>query len=165
MENAPQLTTDEGLRAVRPVTKIVLRANGWLRSALVTIPAVSRFMPVAYSFADQAFAVGGIFLVNVVLARTQTKEEYGMFVLYYSALTFLSGVYNAAIVEPFTVYGSGRYRAHFSEYLRLMARCNVALGLVLTGILLFTCLLLSWIAPQLMSRALFGLGLTVGVLL
>ncbi len=165
VENAPQLTTDEGLFSARPVTKIVLRANGWLRSAVATIPAVSRFMPVAYSFADQAFAVGGIFLVNVVLARTQTKEEYGMFALYYSVLIFLSGVYNAAIVEPFTVYGSGRYRKHFPEYLRLMVRYNVALGLVLTGILSSTCLLLSWIAPQLMSRALFGLALTVGVLL
>src|SRR5260370_31976521 len=165
MGNAFPLSTQETLRGAPQSTKAVPGAHGLVRSALAAIPAKSRLMPVAYSFADQAFAVGGIFLVNVVLGRTQTKEEYGMFALYYSVLTFLSGVYNAAIVEPFTVYGSGRYREHFSEYLRLMARCNVALGLVLTGILLFTCLLLSWIAPQLMSRDLFGLGLTVGVLL
>jgi len=40
-------------------------------------------MPVAYSFTDQALAVGGGFLVNVVLARAQTKEEYGLFALSY----------------------------------------------------------------------------------
>lgn len=125
----------------------------------------SRMISIASSFADQAFAVGGNFLANVVLARTQTKEEYGMFALSYSLFTFLSGVHNAAILEPYTVYGSGRYRQHFSEYLRLMMRSNTALGLTLSGILLLACLLLHWVSPHVQLRALVGLGLTVGVLL
>ncbi len=122
-------------------------------------------MPVAYSFADQALAVGGGFLVNVALARTQTKEEYGMFALSYSVYLLLTSLHNAAILEPYTVYGSGRYRERFSEYLRLIARSNVLLGLLLTGILLLICGILSWIAPHLMSRALLGLALTVSILL
>jgi len=122
-------------------------------------------IPVAYSFADQAFAVGGGFLVNVALARTQTKEEYGMFALSYSVYALLLGLYHAAILEPYTIYGSGRYREHFSEYLRLMVRTNAIIGLSLTGFLLLTCLLLSWMAPHLVSRALWGLAATAGVLL
>ncbi len=122
-------------------------------------------MPVAYSFADQALAVGGGFLVNVELARTQTKAEYGMFALSYSVYLLLTSLHNAAILEPYTVYGSGRYRERFSEYLRLMARSNVVLGLLLTVILLLICLVLSWTAPHLMSRALLGLALTAGILL
>jgi O-antigen/teichoic acid export membrane protein len=122
-------------------------------------------MPVAYSFADQALAAGGSFLANVILARTQSKEEYGMFALSYSFYMFLTSIHNSTILEPYTVYGSGRYRAHFSEYLRLMARSNAILGLVLTGSLLLICLALLWIAPQLVSRALWGLALTVGILL
>jgi O-antigen/teichoic acid export membrane protein len=122
-------------------------------------------LPVAYSFADQALAVGGGFLVNVALARTQSKEEYGMFVLSYSVLTFLLGIYYATFLDPFTVYGSGKYRERFSGYLRLMARSNVLIGLLLTGILALICGILSWIAPHLMSRALLGFAVTVSILL
>lgn len=165
MGNAFPLSTQETIRGTPPATEAVPRVNGWLRSALAAIPAPSRLVPVAYSLADQALAVGGGFLVNVALARTRTKEEYGMFVLSYSVYTLLLGLYHAAILEPYTVYGSGRYRERFSEYLRLMARSNAVIGVLLTGILLLSCLVLSWVAPHLISRALFGLALTTGVLL
>jgi len=114
---------------------------------------------------DQGLAVGGGFLANVELARAQTKQEYGMFALSYSVYLFLTSLHNAAILEPFTVYGSGRYRERFSEYLRLMMRSNTLLGLLLATILLLIWLILLWTAPQLTTRALLGLALTVGVLL
>ena len=141
------------------------REGGWLRSPLFVIPSRSKLVHVAYSFADQALAVGGGFLVNVALARTQSKEEYGIFALSYSVFAFLLGLYYAAILEPFTVYASGRYREHFSEYLRLMVRSNTILGCLLTAILLLSCGLLSWAAPRLSSRALWGLAVSAGVLL
>lgn len=122
-------------------------------------------MPIGYSFADQAFAVGANFLANVMLARTQSKEEYGMFALSYSIFTFLSGLHNSAILEPYTVYGSGRYRNRFSEYLRLMVRVNALVGLLLSALVLLACLILYLAAPQFVSRALLGLGVTVGILL
>ncbi|MGA9814780.1 MAG: hypothetical protein WBQ64_18495, partial [Terriglobales bacterium] len=50
---------------------------------------------VAYSIADQGFAVGGMFLANVALARVRSKEEYGAFALCYSVFTFLAGLHNA----------------------------------------------------------------------
>lgn len=165
MENAHLLSTQESLRGIPPATNTSPRANSWLRSALGAIPTASRLKPVAYSFADQALAVGGSFLVNVALARTQTKQDYGMFALCYSFYMVLTSIHNSTILEPYTVYGSGRYREHFAEYLRLMLRCNTALGLVLTGILLLAYILLRWLAPQWTSRALLGLALTVGVLL
>ncbi len=139
--------------------------KGWLGSALDALPQARRLMPVAYSFADQAFAVGANFLANVMLARTQSKEEYGMFALSYSVFTFLAGLHNSAILEPYTVYGSGRYRKRFSEYLRLMVRVNAFVGLLLSALVLLVCLVLYWTAPQLVSRALLGLGVTVGILL
>jgi O-antigen/teichoic acid export membrane protein len=163
--NAPLLNTDETPRAAPAVVRPVTRPNGWLRPAFAAIPSAPRLMTVGYSLADQALAVGGMFLVNVMLARTQTKEEYGIFALSYSLFTFLAGVHNASILEPYTVYGSGRYRDRFREYLRLMTRANVLLGLLLSGVLLLTCLGLWWMAPQFASLALLGLGLTVGVLL
>jgi O-antigen/teichoic acid export membrane protein len=131
----------------------------------VTRPAVSRLLQIGYSLADQVLAVGAGFLANVVLARTQTKEEYGMFVLSYSVFTFLSALHNSAILEPCTVYGSGRYRNRFPEYLRLMARANAFVGLGFTVLVLLVCLILYGAAPQRLSGALLGLGVCVGFLL
>ncbi len=165
MGSAPQLDSDETLHAPPRVVSEVGWSNGWLRSAVAGLPAASRLVPVGYSFADQALAVGASFLVNVMLARTQTKEEYGMFALSYSVFTFLAGLHNSAILEPYTVYGSGRYRNRFSEYLRLMMRVNAFVGLLLMSLVLLACLVLYWVAPHLVSRALLGLGVTVGVLL
>jgi O-antigen/teichoic acid export membrane protein len=124
-----------------------------------------RVRQASFSIADQALFVGGTFLANVMLARTQTKEEYGMFVLSYSIFTFLTGLHNASILEPYTVYGSGRYRNRISEYLRLMARSNAIVGLVLTGALLLVCLCFSLLVPHRLPRSFLGLGLTVGILL
>jgi O-antigen/teichoic acid export membrane protein len=139
--------------------------KGWLGSALGALPQASKLTQVGYSFADQALAVGGTFLANVMLARTQTKQEYGMFALSYSIFTFLAALHNSAILEPYTVYGSGRYRSRFSEYLRLMVRVNAFVGLLLSALVLLVCLVLYLAAPQYLSRALLGLGVTVGVLL
>lgn len=120
---------------------------------------------VGFSFADQALAVGGTFLANIVLARTQTKEEYGTFALSYSVFTFLAALHNSTTLEPCTIYASGRYRNRFSQYLRLMVKMNAGVGLILTALVLSGCLLLRWIAPNLVSRSLLGMGITVGVLL
>jgi O-antigen/teichoic acid export membrane protein len=140
----------------------------WLAFARVArLPRLrlSQFRQVGFSMADQALCVGGMFLVNLVLARTQSKEEYGMFALSYSALVFLMGLQNAAILEPFTVYGSGRYASRLAEYFQLMFWSNAALGLFATTILLALCFLLRGIAPQFLPRGIAGLGLTVSVLL
>jgi O-antigen/teichoic acid export membrane protein len=165
MGNMPQLNTDETLRVACPVAIEIEPSNGWLSSVVSALPAASRLLPVGYSFADQALAVGASFLANVMLARAQTKEEYGMFALSYSLFTFLTGLHNSAILEPFTVYGSGRYRNRFSEYLRLMIRTNAFVGLLLSTMVLLVWLVLYLTAPLYVSRALLGLGLTVGVLL
>jgi hypothetical protein len=64
MEYASQLSAKETLRGTPPATNAVPRANGWLRSALLAVPAPARLVPVAYGFADQALAVGGGFLAR-----------------------------------------------------------------------------------------------------
>jgi len=144
---------------------VAQRTSGRWRGFPAAILKKAPLKPIGYSLADQALVVGGTFLVNVILARTQTKEEYGMFALSYSVFTFLSGLHNAAILEPYTVYGSGRHRERFAEYFRLMAKGNAAMGLLLTAALVTCCAVFRSVAPHLASRALAGLGLTVGVLL
>jgi O-antigen/teichoic acid export membrane protein len=125
----------------------------------------SRTRQVSLSIADQALSVGGMFLVNIALARTQTKEAYGIFTLSYTFLTFLTGLHNAAILETFTIYGSGRYLGRYDQYVGLIWRVNAALAVGLPVLLLFLWRALAWCAPDLASGAFLGVSLTCGVLL
>jgi O-antigen/teichoic acid export membrane protein len=104
-------------------------------------------------------------LANVALARTQSKEEYGIFALSYSIFTFLSGLHNAAILETYTVYGSGRYNLRFAQYTRLLWRTNAMMGLGLTGTFTISWGVLAWTKPVLASPTILGLALACGVLL
>src|SRR5260370_31228854 len=88
----------------------------------------ARMRQIGLSIADEGFSVGGMFLVNVALARTQSKEEYGIFALSYSVFTFLAGLHNAAVLEAYTIYGSGRYHRSFPAYAWLLWRSNLLLG-------------------------------------
>lgn len=133
-------------------------------SATVSSPG-PRLKQLALGFADQGFSAGGMFLVNVVLARTQTKQDYGTFALVYSIFTFLGGLHHAVVLEPYTIYGAGRYQSRFLAYSRLMLRSNVVVGAALSALLLLTCWLSRWISPGIPSRSLLGLGLTVSVIL
>ena len=126
------------------------------------VPQLGRF---ACSLADQVFSVGGMFAVNIALARVRSKEEYGVFTLAYSLFTFLAGLHNAAILEAYTIYGSGRYRGRFARYERFLARHN---GWLLAGVTLALAALwqgLRWVHPEFASRPLLGMALTSGVLL
>ncbi|GAC1617542.1 MAG: hypothetical protein NVS9B13_04380 [Candidatus Acidiferrum sp.] len=124
-----------------------------------------RIRQAGYSFADQALAVGGMFVANVALARTQSKEEYGLFALSYSIYLFLAGLHNAVVVEPYTVYGAGRYREEGSGYLRLMAKSNLLAGSALGALLLLVCGVLQVFVPARMPKALLGMGLAITFLL
>jgi len=125
----------------------------------------ARMRQIGFSIADQALAVGGMFLANVELARTQSKEEYGIFALTYSVFTFLGGLHNGAILETYTVYGSGRYNARFAEYARLLWRSNAWLGVALTASISIVWGALYGVKPSLASPTILGLALGSGFLL
>lgn len=149
-----------------PVIEVPEPESGtWLQVPRFAGLSASKLSLIGYSTADQAFAVGANFLANVALARVQTKEDYGTFALLYSVFIFITGLHNAAVLEPYTVYGSGRYKSTPSEYLRLMVRSNAVVCAVVSAALLLGAAMLSWIRPGLAPRALIGLGLSSGVML
>jgi hypothetical protein len=55
-----------------------------------------RLQQLALGLADQGLSAGAMFLVNVALARTQTKESYGAFALACSICTLLAGLHSAS---------------------------------------------------------------------
>ena len=153
--------TDESL----PRQSKGLRRHFWSFLSPFQLIDATRLRQLSYSIFDQGFSVGGMFLANIALARTQTKEEYGIFALTYSVFTFLSGLHNAAVLEAYTIYGSGRYHRHFVSYARLLWRSNAWLCLVLTLAVAAVWGALAQLAPRYASRTLLGLALACGVLL
>jgi O-antigen/teichoic acid export membrane protein len=124
-----------------------------------------RSLSLSASLFDQALSVGGMFLANVALARVQSREEYGLFALSYSIFSFLLGIHNATILEPFTVLASGRYQAQFGALAKVMWRSNFAFCAGLSGVLIATWLSLRWLEPGWASPSLLGMASTCGVLL
>jgi O-antigen/teichoic acid export membrane protein len=106
-----------------------------------------------------------MFLANVVLARVQSKQEYGMFALSYSVYTFIAGVHNALILEPYSIHGGGRYHDRFAFYSRHMSRNNAWLSGGLAATLSCIWLSLRHYDPNLASGSFFGLALAAPVLL
>src|SRR5262249_49482704 len=125
----------------------------------------TRIRQLGFSVFDQGASVGGMFLANNALARTQSREEYGVFALTYSVFTFLSGLHNAAVLEAYTIYGSGRYHRHFPSYARLLWRANAWLCFGLTAAVALVWGGLSLFATRYASRTLLGLALGCGILL
>src|SRR6185436_14011561 len=70
-----------------------------------------RLRRVSLSTLDQGFAGAAMVTVNLFLARATSKSEYGEFVLVLSVYTFLAGLYNGLIIEPYAVFGAGRFHA------------------------------------------------------
>src|ERR1700694_3764747 len=125
----------------RPVEATSVRRESQERPLLADTRSLNwiRVRRAGYSIADQALAVGGMFLANVALARTQSREEYGVFALCYSIYLFVAGLYSAAVGDAYTVHGAGRYRDASAGYFRLMATANVLAGAASAALLLGAC--------------------------
>jgi O-antigen/teichoic acid export membrane protein len=135
---------------------------GWVNALSA---ASGRARQIGFSVADQAFTVGGMFVLNIALARILSREDYGVFALTYTIFTFLAGMHNAAIVEAYTVFGSGRHHEEFGSYSSLMWQRN-ALGVVgLMGLLFLAWSFLKLVAPAFASPTLLGLTLACGAML
>jgi O-antigen/teichoic acid export membrane protein len=121
----------------------------------------SKATKLLYSLSDQVFTVGATFAANVLLARVDTHAGYGTFVLIYSIFTFLSGIHNALVLEPYTVFAAGKYRNVFSDYLQLFMRINAVIGAGLALLVLIVAGVLYFWWPEWFSITLLGLAAAV----
>ncbi len=66
---------------------------------------------------DQAVFAGGNFIINIILARHMSVDEYGTFVVVYTWFLLCQNVYDAFLTEPMAILGSGKYFKQFKTYL------------------------------------------------
>jgi O-antigen/teichoic acid export membrane protein len=94
---------------------------------------------------DQGLFSGTNFIVNILLARWLAPAEYGAFALAFSVFLLLGVFHNAILIEPMLVFGPGKYRERFSEYLGILLRGHFALMLPGAALMVAVAFLLGWL--------------------
>ncbi len=114
---------------------------------------------------DQGLFASSNFLVNVLLARWLAPADYGAFALAYSVFLLLGVFHGALLTEPMLVFGPGKYRERFPEYLGILLRGHIALMLPGAALLAVTAFLLGWLYSPAVERAFLGLALAAPFIL
>jgi O-antigen/teichoic acid export membrane protein len=69
--------------------------------------------------------------MTVLLARWLSPSEFGAFAVAFAVFLFVSGLYNALVLEPLTVIGPSQYGANLNAYFR----GQLAVHIVVVGLL------------------------------
>lgn len=70
---------------------------------------------------EQGLFSGSTFVVNILLIRWLSATSYGAYTLAFAILIFVSGFYQALILDPIAIYGTVKHRAYFVGYSRVQA--------------------------------------------
>ena len=71
---------------------------------------------------DQGLFATSNLILNILLARWITPVEYGAFTVSYTIFLWLGTFHTALITEPMLVFGAGKYKECFLDYLRVLLR-------------------------------------------
>jgi len=117
------------------------------------------------AIADQGIFAVSNFLLNVLLARWLTPADYGAFALAYSVFLSLLLIHNALLTTPMLVFGQGKYRERFPEYLGILLRGHVALLFPGSALLVAAALLLGKVYSPVVERAFLALAVAAPFIL
>ena len=85
----------------------------------------------SWAIADQALFSLSNLALNVLLARWLAPSGYGAFVTAFAVFLLLSGIHNALLIEPMSVFGAGRYSEEYASYMRKVTGLQWGLSSVL----------------------------------
>src|ERR1035437_10172823 len=114
---------------------------------------------------DQGLFAGSNFLLNVLLARWIAPADYGAFALAYSVFLLLGVFHSALLTGPMLVFGPGKYRERFPEYIGILLRGHFALMLPCAVLLPVAALLLGWLYSPAVGRAFVALAVAAPFIL
>ena len=113
----------------------------------------------SFAILDQGLFATSNFLVNVLLARWLAPADYGAFALAFSVFCLLGVLHNAIFTEPMLVFGSGKYRERFPEYLGILVRGHFALMLPGAALLAAAAFLLGRVYSAAVEQAFLALAI------
>lgn len=111
------------------------------------------------AIADQGLFAGSNFLLNVLLACWLSPADYGAFALAYSIFLLLGVFQTAILTQPMLVFGPGKYRERFPEYLGILLRGHFALMLPGAALVAAAAFLLGWLYSPAVERAFLALAI------
>ena len=114
---------------------------------------------------DQGLFASSNFLLNVLLARWLAPADYGAFALAYSVFLLLLVFHSAILTGPMLVFGPGKYRERFPEYLGILLRGHFALMLPGAALLTAVAFLLGWFYSPAVERAFLALAIAAPLIL
>ncbi len=114
---------------------------------------------------DQGLFSGANFLANILLARWLPPEEYGAFAVALSVFHLLASLHTAVLTEPMMVFGAGKYRDRFREYLGIVLYGHWVVSIMIALLLGIAALTIKNLGSPSMAHALAGLALASPFLL
>ncbi|MGD9245552.1 MAG: oligosaccharide flippase family protein [Desulfobacterales bacterium] len=106
---------------------------------------------------DQGLFASSNFILNILLARWLTTTEYGAFAVAYTIFLLLGTFHTALITEPMLVFGSGKYKDCFFQYLRVLLRGHWMFTSIVGLIFAAAALVFALTSHNPLTPALFGL--------
>lgn len=108
---------------------------------------------------DQGLFAGSNFLLNVLLARWLEPAEYGAFALAFSIFMILRIFHSGVFTEPMMVFGPGKYRERFNEYLGILLRGHFALMLPVVALLAGAAFMFGWLYSPTVEQPFLALAI------
>ncbi|MDO9084687.1 MAG: hypothetical protein Q7U53_00660 [Anaerolineaceae bacterium] len=113
------------------------------------------------SIIDQVLFSGSNFLVNILLARWITPEEYGAFAIAFSIYLFFAGISISLTLEPMMIFGSTYFKEKVDKYLTKVFKGHIGLSIFLA----FIFLLISIFTKGLVRETFIGASISLPFML
>ena len=88
-----------------------------------------------WAVADQGLFASSNFVLNILLARWLSPQDYGAFAAMFAVFLLVGTIHTGLLTEPMLVFGSARYKDRLSEYLGTLLGGHLGFS-VLSGLLL-----------------------------
>ena len=108
---------------------------------------------------DQGLFATSNLILNILLARWITPAEYGAFTVSYTIFLLLGTFHTALITEPMLVFGSGKYKDCFFQYLRVLLRGHCLFTTIVGALFAAAALVFAVTTRSHLTPALFGLSI------
>src|SRR5829696_8092535 len=86
-------------------------------STLRDRPLISWLEKGFWAVADQGLFATSNFVLNIMLARWLSPQDYGAFAAMFAVFLLVGTIHTGLLTEPMLVFGSARYKDRLSEYL------------------------------------------------
>lgn len=110
--------------------------------------------------ADQGLFATSNFVLNVLLTRWLSPNDYGAFSVAFAIFLLIGSVHSAMLTEPLLVFGPGKYKGRLPEYLGALVHGHLGFAVLSSALLLLGSLGLALWGASSLALIMLALALT-----